>query len=359
MPVIVVDDDKVLRFVHALLDPEAPPARVAALIDFLSFDIPDAAGWIGRVRQTCGALYPASVRMVGDQETLRAAMPDADALVVEGLRVGEAELKRAERLRLVHKFGIDTRNIDLDACARAGVATRTAARRVNGAVAEHALALMLAVGRKICETDGALDFDSLRALGYRPALFDPDHISGANWARVSGLKSLQGATLGALGLGEVGREVATRARAMKMEVLYHQRTRLAPEIESESDARYVPFQELLEGADFLSIQLPFTPETEGMVDDAAFARIKPGAILVNVSRAPIVDREALIRALDSGRLGGAGLDVHYQEPGALDEPLKFYGNVVLSPHIAVASRAHAVADMEAVVSSLADAFRDG
>lgn len=359
MPVIVVDDDKVLRFVHALLDPEAPPARTAALSEFLSFDIPHVEAWIERVRASSGALFPATVRMVPDQEALSQALADADALVVEGLAVGEAELARAPRLRLVHKFGIDTRNIDLDACARAGVPVRTTRRAVNGAVAEHAIALMMAVGRKICATDGALDFESLRALGYKPGMYDPDHISGANWARVSGLKSLLGATLGALGLGEVGREVAIRARAMGMEVLYHQRNRLAPEIEAESDARYVPFDELLERADFLSVHLPYTPETEGMVDSRAFDRVKPGAILVNVSRAPIVERAALIAALDCGRLGGAGLDVHYQEPGAPDEALKAYANVVLTPHIAVASRRHAVADMEAVVASLAQCCADG
>jgi phosphoglycerate dehydrogenase-like enzyme len=356
MPVIVVDDDKVLRFVHALLDPEAPPERIAALKDFLSFDIPDVDGWMARVRQSCGALYPASVRMVPDQETLRSALPEADALVVEGLKVGEAELEKAGRLKLIHKFGIDTRNIDMEVCARSGIVTHAVARRVNGAVAEHAIDLMMAVGHKICETDGALDFGALQALGYAPALFDPEHISGANWARVSGLRSLQGATLGALGLGEVGREVATRANACGMTVLYHQRTRLSPEIEGESDARYVSLEDLLESADFLSIHLPLTPQTKGMIDAGAFARLKPGAILVNVSRAQIVARDALMEALDSGRLGGAGLDVHYQEPAAPDDALKTYTNVVLTPHIAVASRVHAVADMEAVVTSLADAL---
>ncbi len=357
MPVIVVDDDKVLRFLHVLLDPGVPPDRAAALTDFLSFDIADVGTWMDNVRVSCGALYPASVRMVPDQDSLHAALPEADAVVVEGLAVGEAELARSAGLKLVQKFGVDSRNIDLDACARAGISVRTVRRRVNGAVAEHAIALMMAVGRKICETEGALDFSSLRALGYKPALFDANHISGANWARIHGLKSLQGATLGALGLGEVGREVAPRARAMGMEVLYYQRNRLPSEIEAESNAQYVSFEELLERSDFLSVHLPLTPETEGMIDAAAFARLKPGAILVNVSRAHIVDRGALIEALNSGHLGGAGLDVHYQEPGDADEPLKSYPNVVLSPHIAVASRTHAIADMEAVVSNLAEAFR--
>ena len=356
MPVIVVEDDKVLRFLHVLLDPGVPPARAAALTDFLSFDVAHMDDWIAGVRASAGALYPADVRMVGDQDGLNAALAEADALVVEGFTIGAAELACASKLKTVVKFGIDTRNIDLDACARAGVAVPTVRREVNGAVAEHAIALMMAVGRKICETDGALDFAALRALGYRPALFDGDHISGANWARISGLKSLQGATLGAVGMGEVGREVAIRARALGMDVLYTQRRRLGPEIEGQSVARYVSLNELLERADFVSLHLPLTPETEAMIDGAAFARMKPGAILVNISRAQIIDRDALMAALDSGHLGGAGLDVHYDEPGAPDEPLKTYANVVLTPHIAVASRAHATADMEAVVSALVQAF---
>ena len=356
MPVIVVEDDKVLRFLHVLLDPEVPPERTTAFTDYLSFDVADVDAWINGVRDSSGALYPATVRMVPDQDALNAALADADAVVTEGLKIGEAELARAAKLKFVQKFGRDSRNIDLDACARAGVAARTIRRKVNGAVAEHAIALMLAVARKICETDGALDFASLRALGYRPALFDANHISGANWARIPGLRTLQGATFGALGLGEVGREAAARARAMGMEVLYYQRRRLAADIEAESDARYVSFEELLERSDFVSIHLPLTPETQGMIDAAAIARMKDGAILVNISRAHIVDRGALIAALEQGRLGGAGFDVHYQEPGAADEPLRSFRNVVLSPHIAVGPRAHAIADMETVVDNLAEAL---
>lgn len=356
MPVIVVEDDKVLRFLHVLLDPEVPVERTAAFIDYLSFDLADVDAWIKGVRDASGALYPATVRMVADQDALNAALADADAVVTEGLVIGDAELARGAKLKFVQKFGRDSRNIDLAACARAGVATRVIRRQVNGAVAEHAIALMLAVGRKICETDGALDFASLRALGYRPALFDSNHISGANWARIPGLQTLQGATFGALGLGEVGREAAARAQAMGMEVLYYQRRRLAADIEAESDARYVSFEELLARSDFVSIHLPLTPETRGMIDAAAFARMKDGAILINISRAHIVDRSALIAALEQGRLGGAGFDVHYQEPGSADEPLKSFPNVVLSPHIAVGSRAHAIADMEAVINNLAEAL---
>lgn len=354
MACIVVQDDKILRFLEVILDPDVSDERVAAFRDYLSFDVPDPDAWFAEQRQRAAAIYPSRIHMVEDEAAMRALLPEADAVVSESFAIGADDLAAGSNLKLVQKFGIDARNVDLGACAAAGVPVRVLRRRVNGTVAEHAILLMMAVGRKLIETHGALDFASLQALGYKPAKFHPDHVAGANWARVNGLKSLQGATLGALGLGEVGREVATRAQAMGMDILYYQRTRLPAEIEAESRARYVSYGELLEKSDFISVHLPLNASTEGMVDSAAFARMKPGAIVANISRAQIIDRDALIAALESGRLGGAGLDVHYEEPGSPDEPLKNYPNVVLSPHIAVAHRSHNMADTAELVANLAD-----
>lgn len=354
MAAIVVQDDKILRFLEVILDPDVSPERVEAFRDYLSFDVEDPDLWFEEQRRRAAAIYPSKIRMVEDEDAMREFLPEADAVVSESFAVGAAELAAGPNLKLVQKFGIDARNIDLAACEAAGVPVRMLRRRVNGTVAEHAILLMMAVGRKLVETHGALDFASLRALGYKPAKFHADHVAGANWARVTDLKSLQGATLGALGLGEIGREVATRARAMGMDILYHQRTRLPGEIETECGARYVSYDELLENSDFVSVHLPLNASTEGMIDAASFARMKPGAVIANISRAQIVDREAMIAALDSGRLGGAGLDVHYEEPGSPDEPLKNYPNVVLSPHIAVAHRKHNMADTAELVGNLAD-----
>jgi phosphoglycerate dehydrogenase-like enzyme len=354
MATIVVQDDKILRFLEVILDPDVSTERVAAFRDYLSFDVPDPDAWFDQQRERAAAIYPSKIHMVEDEAAMRALLPEADAVVSESFMIGADELAAGPNLKLVQKFGIDARNVDLDVCATAGVPVRTLRRRVNGTVAEHAILLMMAVGRKLIETDGALDFASLEALGYKPAKFHPDHVAGANWARINGLKSLQGATLGALGLGEVGREVATRARAMGMEILYYQRTRLPVAIEAECAARYVSYEELLENADFVSVHLPLNASTTGMLDAASFARMKPGAIVANISRAQIIDRDALIAALDAGTLGGAGLDVHYDEPGSPDEPLKNYRNVVLSPHIAVADRMHNMADTAELVANLAD-----
>jgi glyoxylate reductase len=358
MSLILVEDDKILRFVQCLLDPDVVPERMDAFIDFLSFDTPDVNGWIKNVQNLCGDLYPSTVHMVNGQDALRSELPNADGLVLESLFFGNEELRKAPKLRVVQNFGLDTRNIDLEACEKAGVKTPRFRRRVNSAVGEHAIALMLAVGRKICETNGALDFESLKKLGYDAKLYNTEHISGANWARISGLKNLQGSTLGALGLGEVGREVASKAKGMGMDILYNQRRQLPPDVEKIWDAKYVSFEELFERSDFISIHVPLNNETRGLVNSKAFSHMKDGAVLVNVSRAHIIEREALIQALDSGRLGGAAFDVHYAEPASIDEPLKAYPNVVLSPHIAVGPRSEALLDMAEIVTNLAEAIKE-
>ena len=120
------------------------------------------------------------------------------------------------------------------------------------------------------------------------------------------------------------------------------------EVERECGARYVTFEEMLGQSDFISIHLPLNDSTRGMIDGAAFDRMRQGAILVNISRAHIVDRASLVAALDGGRIGGAGVDVHY------DEPLKAYPNVILSPYIAVAARDHNMADADELITNLVD-----
>ncbi len=356
MTVVVAQDDVIIRTVQVVLDPETPEERRAAIADYFSIDVPDFDGWLAHVRASIPGLYPATVRMVGDRDAFHAALPDADAAVIESLAMGKAELALAGRLKVVQNFGTDLRNFDLAACARHGVAVRPLRRRVNIAVAEHAMALMLALAKRICLTHGRLDVASLEAAGFPARMFDRTHVAGANWSRVDRLVTLSGLTLGALGLGEIGREVAQRARGFDMNVLYHQRNRLPDGIEAPLGASYCGFEELLERSDVVSIHLPLNATTEGMIDAAALARMKPGALLVNISRAAIIDRAALIAALESGRLGGAGLDVHYNEPGEADDPLKRFDNTVLTPHNAVASRVNGTADMEELVANLAEAI---
>jgi phosphoglycerate dehydrogenase-like enzyme len=353
MPKIVAEDDVIIRASQVILDPDTDPERYAAIADYYHVDVPDFDGWVDRVRASIPDLYPATFQMVDRQDALRNAIGDADGIICESLTIGEAELAAAPALKVIQKFGTDTRNIDLEACARHGVAVRPLRRRVNIAVAEHAFTCLLAMAKKLCLVNHRIDEDSLREAGFQPRMHDRRHAAAANWGRVNGLGTLYGATIGCLGLGEIGREVAARATAFGANVLYHQRTRLPEEIEGPLGAAYCSLNELLERSDFVSVHLPMNESTRGLIDVDAFARMKDGAFLVNISRAPIVDRAALMDVLESDRLGGIALDVHYEEPSPPDDPLKNYPKALLTPHSAVAGRANATADMEELIANLA------
>lgn len=357
MPKIVAEDDVIIRAAQVILDPDTDPERYAAIADYYHVDVPDFDGWVNGVRGALPGLYPARFEMVGDQQALQAAIADADGIICESLTIGEAELSAAPALKVVQKFGTDMRNIDLEACARHGVAVHPLRRRVNIAVAEHAFAAMIAMAKKLCLVNHRIDEDSLRAAGFHPRMHDRRHAAAANWGRVNGLQTLYGATIGCLGLGEIGREVASRSAAFGADVLYHQRTRLPENIEQPLGATYCALAELLERSDFVSIHLPMNDSTRGLIDANAFALMKDGAFLVNISRAAIIDRDALMDVLESDRLGGVALDVHYEEPSPPGDPLKKYPKALLTPHTAVAGRANATADMEELIGNLAAEIR--
>jgi phosphoglycerate dehydrogenase-like enzyme len=343
---MVVEDDASLRLAAVVLDPDYPEDGRRAFADFLAHDVPNFAGWLSALRKKIPGLFPATCVMVDTGEQLRFALADADCVIVEALRFGPEELAAASRLKLVQKFGGLTRNIDLEACARRNVVVSVQRRRVNAAVAEHGFTLMIALAKRLIELNGVVDEVGLRKAGFRPDPFDRRYTSNSNFARVPGLRTLNQSTLGVLGLGEVGREVASRARAFGMRTLYYQRTRLSAVEEDRLGVRYATMDELLRESDFVSIHLPITDGTRGLLNRDALARLKPGAILINVARAEIIDHEAVVEALESGHLGGFALDVGYQEPANADEPLKRFPNVILTPHTAPASRRNVLEDME-------------
>jgi lactate dehydrogenase-like 2-hydroxyacid dehydrogenase len=226
------------------------------------------------------------------------------------------------------------------------VAVDVQRRRVNIAVAEQAFMFLIALAKRVTELNHLVDEASLRAAGFRPDPFDRRYTVNSNFARIPGLRTLHGSVLGALGVGEIGREVASRAKAFGITTLYYQRSRLSHVEEERLGLRYVTFDELLRSADFISIHLPLTDSTRGMFNRDVFARMKPGAILVNTARAEIVDHDDVVEALGSGRLGGFALDTGYREPAAPDEPLKSFANAILMPHTAPANRQNVLDDME-------------
>jgi len=227
-------------------------------------------------------------------------------------RFTDAVFSACPSLKLVSVWGTGVDNIDLEAAVTHGV-TVTNTPGVNAyAVAEHALALMLAVARRI-------------------PLLDREMRGGA-WPREL-LTQLAGKTLGVFGLGAIGSRVAALGRAIGMEVLGWSQREDADRARAVG-ARPVSKDELLRAADVVSLHLRLTAETTGFLGRADFARMKPTAILVNSGRGALVDREALAEALRENRILGAGLDVFVEEPIRPDDPLLALPNVVLSPHIA-------------------------
>jgi phosphoglycerate dehydrogenase-like enzyme len=349
---ILVEDDDYLRIVPAILDPAGPEERRSAIADFVRHDLPDFAAWCRDLWQEIPDLYPATVEFAFNQEDLRAKLPFADAVIVESLWIGETELALAPHLAAVVKFGTRVSNIDVAACKEHAVPVEIHARRVNIAVAEHAFTLVIALAKRLCETVKLVDAAALRKAGFDPTPYDRRYTTNSNFGRIPGLRTLNGSTFGAVGMGEIGRNVARRAAAFGMKVIYHQRHRLNVSDERDCDAEFVSLHELLERSDFVSLHLPLNDSTKGIIDRSALEHVKRGAILVNIARARLVDREALLDALDSGRLGGYGLDVGYEEPARPDEPLLKYNNVILTPHLAVAGRENGLLDMADIFAKL-------
>jgi glyoxylate reductase len=351
-PVIVVEDDVFTRLIQVVLDPRTPAERVDAFRAFMAHDEPDFEGWCDRVRAAVPQLVPSRVILVETQDELRAALPAARCVVIESLTIGSEELALAPGLRIVQKFGTVLRTIDVDACAARGVLVRTQRRRANVACAEWVMMAMLALSRKLKRIGGRISPEQLAEVGYSAKAFPAGHTARNNWGRIPGLRILYGSTMGLIGFGEIGREVALRAAAFGMRLLYTQRSPAPAHDEAAFGVAYAPLDELLARSDFVSIQLPFNDGTRNYLDRARLERLKAGAFLVNVARAELIEREGLLAALRAGRLGGFALDPLYEAPGRSDDELLTFDNVILTPHIGAQPRFNALDDLADIITAL-------
>lgn len=354
-PLIVVEDDSFLRLIPVVLDPAAPRELFEAFAHFCAHDLPDFRGWCEQVRAGVRHLYPADVRLVRDCDELLAHIPGADALVVDALPVGAREIAAAgSTLRLVQRYGTTIRNIDDSACRRAGIQIKTLRRRANISTAEQALALILALARQLNQNANLISIQQIKAAGYTPTQYDRARTPNGNWARITGLKTLYGRQLGIIGLGEIGRELALRAAALGMRITYHQRHRLTATDEQRYHVSYLSLPQLLDTSDCISLHLPRGAETRGIIGGTELSTIKPGALLINVSQPSLIDRDALLSALDSGRLGGFAMDGFYEEPADANDPLIKFCNVVITPHLAGSPRSNSLDDVAELLDNLAD-----
>lgn len=248
-------------------------------------------------------------------------LAEAEGLVaVLRIRIDQALLARAPRLRVSANTGVGYDNVDLAACRARGVTVTNTPDAVTDATADLTIALLLATVRRLPQAEQSLRAGEFRGWGF--------------WDYLGG--DVKGATLGIFGMGRIGRAVARRAAPFGMRVQYSSRTPLPPELEAELGVTRVDQNTLLTTSDILSLHAPATPETRHLLNRSALGKMRRGSYLINTARGTLVDEAALVEALRDGHLAGAGLDVYEREP-ALAAGLAELPNVVLLPHIGSAT----------------------
>ena len=258
--------------------------------------------------------------------SLESPRPDVEGLIVAN---EPAPLELLPGLRIVANFGVGYDRIDVAACSQRGIVVTNTPGVLTDATADLALALILAARRRVVEGDRLV-----RAGGW-----------AGSWSEGGLAEELSGSTLGIVGLGRIGSAVARRARGFELRVLYAQRRRVETDL-----AEYRELDDLLAESDLVSIHVPLTPETDGLLDARRLALLRDGACLVNTARGEIVDEAALVSELVSGRIR-AGLDVFAHEPDVPPELLDL-PNVVLTPHVGSATRLTREAMTRLVVDNL-------
>jgi phosphoglycerate dehydrogenase-like enzyme len=285
-------------------------------------------------------LLPDCFELVGDPDGAGSSehdrwaelVNDADALVTKAAKLTARELAAAPRARLVQKYGGREDGIDLDAAAHAGVSVATMPLRGCIAVAECAMTLMLALSKQLIRGHKATVTGAYRELGLTPQLTS-QRSHAFQWMKLPGIFEVSGLALGIVGFGEIGTEIARRAQAFGMAVSYTKRTRLPEAIEDRLQVTYQPLDNLLATSDVVITAAPHTPETDKIIGKEQLALMRLSAVLVNISRGGLIDEDALVDALKTNRIAGAGLDVFVEEPVPYDHPLLTLDNVVLTPHL--------------------------
>jgi len=249
---------------------------------------------------------------LGASERMVAALRDFDAILLmrERTRLSDQEYSQLPKLKFISQTGRTTAHLDLPSATKRGIAVCGTPVDNGSTTKELTIALILALLRKIPQVAGRMRTES--------------------WPPITG-RILEGKTAGVLGFGRIGKEVARILKVFNTRVLAYSRT-LTPARASEVDAECVPMETLLRESDILTIHINLNAQTRGMLGDKEFALMKPGALLVNTARGPIVSEPALIKALETGHLGGVGLDVFDVEPLPMDHPLRRFENAILLSH---------------------------
>jgi D-3-phosphoglycerate dehydrogenase len=241
----------------------------------------------------------------------------ADFLIAAGTFVDADLIQRAPHLKMIQKWGIGVDKIDLEAARQAGLTVAITSGASAAPVSEHAIMLMLAVLRRLPMAHRSLGEGkwipaALRTVSYQIA----------------------GKRIGLLGFGNIARHVAKRLKGFDVKVIYYSRTRADHETEQRYEVEYVDYETLLITSDILSIHIPSNAQTHHQIDAKVLTKMKQGSILINTARGELIDEQALIEAIRTGHLRGAGLDTYEGEPPAADNPLLHMDQVVVTPHSA-------------------------
>ena len=274
----------------------------------------------------------------GDE--LLAAVADIDGLVIRsGTQVTAEVIAAAEKLKVIGRAGIGVDNVDVSAATARGIAVMNTPSGNNITTAEHAIALLIALARHIPQATASM--------------------KAGKWekSRFTGME-LYNRTLAVIGFGNIGRIVAKRGKGLEMKVIAYDPF-LSGAAKAGADVELVSFDEMLARADAISIHVPRTPETTGLLNDEAFAKMRPGVLIINAARGGIVDETALLRALNSGRVGGAAMDVFKKEPPSPDDPLILHDRVICTPHLGASTEQAQVNVAIAVAEQVRDYLLEG
>lgn len=249
----------------------------------------------------------------GSADDILAVAKDADAILVTYAKITRDIIGQLTKCKAIGRFGLGVDNIDLVAAKEKGILVNYVPDYCIREVSDHAMAMLLALIRKIP--------------------FSNKLVQSGRWEMpaVVPIRRLEGTTLGLLGFGHIPRLVAPKAQAFGMKVIAYD-PYIKPEQFKALNVEGVDLDTLLKNSDYISVHAPLLPTTRGMLNAAAFSKMKKGVLIVNTARGPLIDEAALVAALDSGQVGGAGLDVVAAEPLAKDSPLLGRDNVILSPH---------------------------
>ena len=259
--------------------------------------------------------YELRVAKSPSPDDILAVAKDADAILVTYAKLTRELLMQLSKCKAIGRFGLGVDNIDLVAAGEKGIQVNYVPDYCIHEVSDHALALLLALARKVPQSNKLVQSGRWEVPPLTP------------------MHRLSGRVLGLVGFGNIPRMLAPKAKALGLKVVAYDPFAKA-ELFKEAGVESVSFDELLAMSDFVSVHAPLMPETRGLMNAAAFAKMKKGAMIINTARGPLIDEGALLAALDSGQLGGAALDVITTEPMPKDSPLLGRDNLILTPHTA-------------------------